>query len=118
MRGIARWSMLKVKGMWGKVTWPMRKIETILPGPYRAIVLVALTWLALQLGIQELGGRVVVLVFAIVVAIRGASVIKYLRLRRTTTRPSHQERLNTAKPPCQTPEARPPMPSSPKPSPG
>ena len=109
--------MLKVKDVWGKVTWPMRKIETILPGPYRAIVLVALTWLALQLGIQELGGRVVVLVFAVVVAISGASVIKYLRLRLRTTRHRHHERLNTTKPPFQTPEARAPMPSPPKASP-
>jgi len=91
------------------VRWPMRKVEAIFPSPYRAIVLVALTWLAFQLGIHELGGRVGVFVLAIAVAVGGASIVKYVWLRLRATRHRHHGSLHTTRPPSQTPEAKVPM---------
>ena len=67
--------------MWGTVGQRVRKLGAALPNRFVVFLFLASTWLSLQVGIQQRWGGVGTLVFALVVSVGGASVIKYAWLR-------------------------------------
>ncbi len=70
----------------------VRKVGAALPRRRSLVVFLFLisTWLSLQVGIQERWGGIGTLIFALVVSVGGASIIKYVWLRLRVGRDNHR----------------------------
>ncbi len=68
----------------------VRKVGATLPRRLMVFLFLVSTWLSLQVGVQERWGGVGTLIFALVVSVGGASIIKYVWLRLRVGRDNHR----------------------------